>query len=663
MATAAEPSLEPVIQEDLAQPKPTPATLGLPAALLWAWSTVALVNAVFIAILPRNSSGGRVLHHVYDAGHCLFVGAVVASLLLGWQQLRVGKLRARLGKLALVLLTLVPSYLFVRADVIGFALSRISQEAGDAIALAVVGVFSTLPLTMFLVVRWLMRRLTRLRGVQRGLGFALGVGLQVANNLLLESDYRGLHIFAALLASSIVAAAVVELRLPKFFARPALRFAPLPVLAATSLSIALQPSNVVRQELSRLDGAVLVSPLARFGWGVSHGDANVPPELAEWFEPRDHVAPIMPSRPPLIDDGMIVLLIGVDSMRADIYAKPENKKKLPTLFDIKARSVYFDMARSPGARTITTWSSVFTGRYYTGLRWGGDGNHLNIRPDRSVRFPDILRQADVTTSTFTAYTALDTKGLARGFSDGAAVPRRDNQTFGLSTECIPQVIERLQAHGDGRLFLFTHLMDPHYPYDSVKNSGSTQDRFMAEVQQIDRSMAQLLEAIDSLGLRERTILIFVADHGEGFGQHGTRYHTVNLYEELVRVPIFISGPGIKPRRVSQPVTLVDLGPTILDLFGQATPGHFLGQSLVPFLRGEDPQLTRPIASEKRGIRAMVFGKMKAIIDSEKGREELYDLESDPKETKNLADSLDDEGKNLLALTRLFFETHALPDQR
>jgi arylsulfatase A-like enzyme len=206
-------------------------------------------------------------------------------------------------------------------------------------------------------------------------------------------------------------------------------------------------------------------------------------------------------------------------------------------------------------------------------------------------------------------------------------------------------------------------MDPHFPYDSVKTTGTTMDRFLSEVGQVDRSMATLLEAIDRLGLRERTVLVFVADHGEGFGQHGARYHTVNLYEELLRVPVFIRAPGVAPRRVDAPISLVDLGPTILDLFGQPTPGHFLGRSLVPHLRGEPPVAPRPIFAEKKGVRTLILGSRKVILDREKGREELYDLDADPGEQHNLADSLDEEGRNALALTRLFFETHALPDQR
>jgi arylsulfatase A-like enzyme len=180
---------------------------------------------------------------------------------------------------------------------------------------------------------------------------------------------------------------------------------------------------------------------------------------------------------------------------------------------------------------------------------------------------------------------------------------------------------------------------------------------------VDAAIGALDDAIEAQGLRDRTMVIVVADHGEGFGEHGTKYHTMNVYEELIRVPLFISGPGIKPRRVTAPTTLVDLGPTLLDLYGVPTPSRFLGQSLVPFLRGENPKLTRPIAAERQGTRTLVLGDTKVIVDSSRGREEIYDLAADPEEAVNLADSLGAEGQNLLALVELFFNTHQSPSYR
>lgn len=620
--------------------------LGLPAATILAWAGLAAINAGFITRLPDTETG-RALHHLYDAGHMLFVGAVTAvaaSLLAG---------RKRLGYALAIVVAGAVAVLFVRTDVIGFILSKISPTYAEAGALAFAGLAATGPATAFAISRWLGR------GWLRVLPVAAGLGLHVLQNVVLTADYRGIHTFTTIVAASVVAGGLVSARRPRFASSPRLRFAPALLLAAAAPSVFFQPSNVVRQELGRVEGTVLVLPLGRYGWGTTNTKAIVPPEQAEWFEPRDHAAPIMPSKPSLLRDDAIMIVIGVDSMRADIFERKDNERRLPNLFALARESVWFKLARSPGSRTLTTWSAIFTGKYYSGLRWGGGGNHLAITPDRSIRFPEILGNAGVTTSTFTAYTALNRKGLTRNFTDGEAVPRREGQTFGLSPECTDQMIARLRRHGRGRLFLFAHWMDPHFPYDSVVNDGAPRERFMKEVEQVDASIGRLREALVELGIAERTVLVVAGDHGEGFGQHGTRYHSVNLYEELIRVPLFVHVPGVTPREVLEPITLVDLGPTILDLFGQPTPGTFLGQSLVPFLRGESPRLTRPIAAEWEGGQALVYGKWKAINEHKKGRLELYDLETDPRETRNLADEPGDEGENVLALAKLFFEAHAL----
>ena len=155
--------------------------------------------------------------------------------------------------------------------------------------------------------------------------------------------------------------------------------------------------------------------------------------------------------------------------------------------------------------------------------------------------------------------------------------------------------------------------------------------------QADGAIGALWDEVEKLGIADRTALIVAADHGEAFGQHDTKYHTVTLYEELIRVPLFMRVPGAAPRRVTQPVSLLDLGPTILDMYGVSTPGSFFGQSLAPFLRGENPTLTRPIGAERIYTRALMLGSRKVIVDSEKGSREIYDLAKDPQETHNLVD--------------------------
>src|SRR5262249_20606833 len=144
----------------------------------------------------------------------------------------------------------------------------------------------------------------------------------------------------------------------------------------------------------------------------------------------------------------------------------------------------------------------------------------------------------------------------------------------------------LEKHGEGPLFLFLHFMDAHYPYDAAGAEGAPFEAYLREVALCDAAIGRLIDALKTEHMWSRTALIVASDHGEAFGQHDTPYHGLTLYEELVRVPIVVRVPGDTRRTVDAPVSLIDVGPTILDLFRQRTPGAFMGQSLVPFLRGE-----------------------------------------------------------------------------
>jgi len=145
-----------------------------------------------------------------------------------------------------------------------------------------------------------------------------------------------------------------------------------------------------------------------------------------------------------------------------------------------------------------------------------------------------------------------------------------------------------------------------------------------------------------------------ADHGEAFGEHATRQHSKTLYEELVHVPLLVMGPRIAPRVVEQRVGLIDLGPTLLDLFGVPTPATSMGQSLVPLLAGSEAILTRPLISECRLRRALTTPEgLKVIDDPRRALVEVYDLTRDPGETQNLFDLHEARAEAALATLRAF----------
>jgi arylsulfatase A-like enzyme len=133
-----------------------------------------------------------------------------------------------------------------------------------------------------------------------------------------------------------------------------------------------------------------------------------------------------------------------------------------------------------------------------------------------------------------------------------------------------------------------------------------------------------------------------------------------VYDEMLRVPLLFQHPVLNSAAVAEPVTLIDLSPTLLDLFGVPTPGDFMGQSLAPALRGDALAFTRPVAVDSgRRKQALFFDDgTKVIRDLMQDTVEVYDLEQDPEELRDLTDSARDVEPHILAMER-FFEVHTL----
>ena len=162
----------------------------------------------------------------------------------------------------------------------------------------------------------------------------------------------------------------------------------------------------------------------------------------------------------------------------------------------------------------------------------------------------------------------------------------------------------------------------------------------------DRILAATFKTLWTEETKKRTFVVVTSDHGEGLGDHGARFHSTTLYNSEIRVPLVVAGPGIAAKRVKQPVGLVDLAPTLLDLAGFVPPGmpQMDGVSLAPILRGEEPakvdngeaySVMLADRSVSRTIRALVAGRYK-LIEEEGRSPELYNLLRDKKEKRNLA---------------------------
>lgn len=185
-------------------------------------------------------------------------------------------------------------------------------------------------------------------------------------------------------------------------------------------------------------------------------------------------------------------------------------------------------------------------------------------------------------------------------------------------------------------------------------------RYWGLVAQVDRSVGIILGTLEELDLADNTIVVYTSDHGDMMGSHGMVEKQV-MYEESVRVPWLLRVPGLGHRMVTQPVSHIDLAPTLLDLMSHAIPGNLPGQSLTPLMRGEsvaedhvfiewNPNVFKVMPGSTMASRAemdRVAGEHTRTVVSPDGwklclsdadRSQLFNLNDDPGETTNLFDS-------------------------
>jgi arylsulfatase A-like enzyme len=258
--------------------------------------------------------------------------------------------------------------------------------------------------------------------------------------------------------------------------------------------------------------------------------------------------------------------------------------------------------------------------------------------DPTRRFPQILTEAGVDTHAVVGLFFLgEPFGVVRGFAHEEVVVRA--REHASAAQVVTPLVRRLRAvKSRQRAFLYAHMMEPHEPYNRGKlKEGRAYDRYLSEVQEVDRWIRRVWRHVRRRFPR-RGYLVVTSDHGEAFGEHGTHFHTKTLYEELLRVPLVVWGPGVVPGTREDRVSLVDVGPTLLDLFGVAVPSAMMGTSLLPHLRGAPLARHRPIMAEGR-LRRVLYasGDLKVIEDGVRKTVEVYDLRRDPGETNNLFD--------------------------
>lgn len=608
---------------------PTLAPRSAARAAFVGWLPLVIINGLFArSVDVRLDIPQIILHHLYDAGQML--GLAILSWLLVAFLWRLPRYLCLAGGSAVVG---VVHYGLFAEDLQSFIARHSDSNIPWHFA------FTLATTVGFTVLVAIGCRLSR--SVLRYLGLGFGLAIGVCNHLVLPGNYPGIHFILAWSAVGLIGACSIRWT-QIFVLRRAIKVVlPAAVLLAL-FSYTIVPGRVVRRALLASEGSVASPYISRLWTRLAGPTAPaIEAQDSPWFKPRRNLPPIAPDGLPGAPEHPIVILLTIDALRGDVVQGPDaSEKTVPHMLEMARHSLTFQRVWSPAAYTMASLRGLFLGTYFL-QHPGSVAANLRSKEGQQKRVSktphvaELLEERGVKTVNLrTRWFFEGSRGICRGFGEeidiGALAP---------SEVVVQRVLQRLDKARRGPLFIYSHVFDMHSPYDRGGTQGTPKQCYVAEGSVVDKAIGTLRRELHKRRLERTTYLIVTSDHGEAFGEHGHEHHGTTLYEEMIRIPLFIEGPGVKPRRISQSVSLIDLGPTILSLFGVATPGNFMGQSLVPFMRGADPTIERPLAADGgRAIRAMLFEqRWKAIVDEKHGTEELYDLRQDPEEQRNLAE--------------------------
>lgn len=386
----------------------------------------------------------------------------------------------------------------------------------------------------------------------------------------------------------------------------------------------------------------------------SGGDGTPSPSAAVGPKPSAAVpAPAASERakaPELPAAPLNVLLVTIDSLRADMPWVGYPRPIAPNLTKLAERSVLYTNAYSASSYTAKSVATLLSGRYSSTLY--RDGYFFAKYSSANHFLAEILSEHGVRTIGWHSHLYFGRgKGLEQGFAEWQLVPKitfdpeTDNHITSDKMTALGMELLGSQANTGHQFFAWAHFMDPHDHYNKHAESPDFgrkgRDRYDSEVWYTDLWLGKLLAWAETQPFWKNTVLIVSADHGEAFGEHGMYKHAFELWEVLTRVPLLISGPGIAPRRIEQRRSHIDLPPTVLELMGLPVPADFQGKSLAAELRGAAPESREPILTEltedshNPPRRALIDGDFK-IIDFGRSHFSLFNLRTDPGELTDLA---------------------------
>jgi len=351
-----------------------------------------------------------------------------------------------------------------------------------------------------------------------------------------------------------------------------------------------------------------------------------------------------------------VVLITIDTLRADHVGCYGYKQiKTPNIDGLAADGARFESAFAVVPVTLPSHSSMLTGTYpmLSGMH-DFSGNKLSpLQPTLA----SVLKQAGYQTGAVIGAAVLDSRfGLNQGFDfyydhfDFSRLDEANLDEMERPGNVVADVaLDWLTKNSQKKFFLWMHLYDPHFPYHPPEPYSRVYaaQPYDGEIAFADEQVGRLLRFLKEKGIYGKTVIVLCGDHGESLGEHGEKTHGFFIYNATMHVPLIIRLPDTRlpenaaARAVADPVSLVDLMPTILGAVGLEIPSQVQGRSLLPELRVDQTARDRVLYgetfmprihfnwSELRGSENTKYH----FIDAP--RPELYDLSKDPGEVHNL----------------------------
>jgi arylsulfatase A-like enzyme len=344
------------------------------------------------------------------------------------------------------------------------------------------------------------------------------------------------------------------------------------------------------------------------------------------------------------------LVVTIDALRRDhLSVHGYHRPTSPSIDRFAASAVDFVQVVPQSSRSLRSIPSMWTGNYPSELAFGPEYLWPALRPE-NVTAAELLRdRAGYQTTAIVAtdyFRRID--GFFQGFEHVIQLEVPDPPRDRAVNLALPEL--RRLAGSPAPWLLWVHLFNCHVPYlqDGVPSRYGSEpvDLYDTEIHFADEQFQRLLDALEEMHLSERTVVVLASDHGEGFGEHGTFGHSTTLYEEELRSVLMIRIPGVAGRRIEEPVGLLDLAPTLLNLAGVEPSEDLSGISLLPFATGERvPDPERPLFAEllpdglfPYDIKVMRRGTRKLMWWVRDGTFQYFDLASDPGEQHDRSDS-------------------------